>query len=84
MLAASGRATAVVPLRRRSKLFTDRVYIISSVGDYGVACYHIRTANDDKNTPASDVQYTLTLSSPATVYLDFWGGNAHAQMGFDE
>merc|ERR1719160_35157 len=79
---ASGRSIKVAdPAKVGDKVFTDRDYTFTSVGDYP-GCKYILGANDDKNTAASSVQWTLTVETPVDVYLDFWGGAAHEKLGF--
>ena len=60
-----------------SKPFTDRSYVFTNTGNYPSTCTFIRGPNDDKNTPSSSVQTTLEVPFPSTIYLDFWGGDAH-------
>jgi len=81
--AASGRDIEKIPVAANvgDQVFTDRNYKFTSVGDYS-GCTYIKGANDDKNTAASSTQWTLTVGMPVTVYLDFWGGAAHENLGF--
>ena len=37
----------------------------------------VQPAQDDKDTPADSVMWTLDVPVPVTVYLDFWGGDHH-------
>ena len=51
-------------------------------GSYPSNTQFICCSNDDKNEPADQVQTTLVVSGPVTCYLDFWGGEQHASLGF--
>ena len=57
--------------------FTDRKYHLTVVGNYPKECFFIRGANDDKDTLPHEVQTSIDVRFPATVYLDFWGGSVH-------
>ena len=39
--------------------------------------YYVQPANDDKNIASNTVMWTLNVPVPVTIYLDFWGGDAH-------
>ena len=62
-----------------SKPFTDRSYEFSSIGNYPSTCTFIRGPNDDKNTDPTSVQTILEVPFKSTIYLDFWGGDAHVE-----
>ena len=50
--------------------------------DAGEKAYFLKVSNDDKPTKAFVAQYTISTSQPMRVFLDFWGGDKHASMGF--
>jgi len=81
---SSGRAIEVlerVPAVG-DRTFTDRELTFLSLGDFaGQDMYYVRPPNDDKACEASSVMWTLTSPVDCTVYLDLWGGGAHAQCG---
>jgi len=82
----SGRSIELVDLPAvGGKVFTDRGYKFSDVaaGSYDPQCKFVLGPNDDKNTPAANVQWTLNVCSPVTVYLDFWNKEpAQDTLGF--
>ena len=83
--ATSYRKVEWVPYRDLgvgSLVFADRTYPFTSVSSYPSDCVFLRVSNDDKTTPGDQVQLRLTASRPVRVYLDFYGGPAHASMGF--
>ena len=60
--------------RPSAEVYTDRAsYFFNNLGDYGAHCSYVQGANDDKDTPAATVQFTLGVDCPVTVYLDLWG-----------
>ena len=91
VIAASGRRTEIV---RASDMgsgpFWDRPQYLWSDEDkeWAVAffkregAYFLKVCNDDKPTKADVAQYTISASQPMRVFLDFWGGDKHAKMGF--
>ena len=66
-------------LKVGDKVFTDRSYEFSSIGNYPSTCTFIRGPNDDKNTDPTSVQTILEVPFNSTIYLDFWGGDSHLQ-----
>merc|ERR1712227_329240 len=80
--ATSGRAMETVPyadLNIGSKIWFDRRYTFTNLGNYTNDCTFIRGSNDDKNTDKSVIQTILQVPFASTVYLDFWGGSVHLQ-----
>jgi hypothetical protein len=76
---ASGRAITVVPKAATNQdVFTDRNYKITSLGAFaGMDAFYIKPPNNDKDTAASSIMWTLQVNVPVKVYLDFWGGSPH-------
>ena len=63
--------------------FLDRPKLkLTSLGDYPQNTVFLRGYNDDKNTAAGRMQWCVVVDQPVVVYLDFWGGEDHASMGF--
>lgn len=83
---ASGRTATLVPyseLAVGSRVFHDRDYTFSNIGAYNENCLFTKVSNNDKNTPAANVQYSITLAGPSMVYLDFWNEHSrHTELGF--
>ena len=76
---SSGLSVEVVEqLAVGDMVYTDRSFDFTSIGSFDAQCQYIRGANNEKTTAAADVQWTLQVGCPVTVYLDFWGGAAHA------
>ena len=68
---------SVADLAIGSKVYTDREFKFSNVGNYAKTCIFVRGANDDKLTASTSVQTTLAVPFASTIYLDFWGGSEH-------
>ena len=47
----------------------------------GVEGTDIKAANNDKDMPADEAMWSLTVPTSVTVYLDFWGGDNHLEVG---
>ena len=77
----SGRAINVIPgiPALGDHPFTDRAYTFENMGTFADRpnTYYVQPAQDDKDTPADSVMWTLNVPVPVTVYLDFWGGDHH-------
>eukprot|EP00931_Biecheleriopsis_adriatica_P084171 TRINITY_DN5790_c0_g1_i1.p1 TRINITY_DN5790_c0_g1~~TRINITY_DN5790_c0_g1_i1.p1 ORF type:complete len:1136 (-),score=84.03 TRINITY_DN5790_c0_g1_i1:254-3661(-) len=74
---SSGNLIEAVPyssLTTSSFVFTDRTLTFADTGSYDADCFYIRGGNDDKDTAASSVQWTLGTNEDSIVYLDFWDG----------
>ena len=67
----------VTDLAVGNKVWMDRNYKFTNVGNYPKECVFIRGSNNDKNTKSSIVQTKIHITIPCTVYLDFWGGAGH-------
>ena len=69
--------TDVLPVSQidtSTAVFQDRDYVFSQVGAYENACYYLRSDNDVKSLPSTNVQWSFRSPWPSTVYLDMWGG----------
>ena len=81
---ASGRAINVIPgiPAVGDAPYTDRGYDFTTLSSFETMdAYYIQPANDDKNTPPNSVMWTLNVPVPVTIYIDFWGGDAHLATG---
>lgn len=64
-------------------LYTDAKDVkFLDVVQYDDTCVFVRGANADKDIHPGAVQWILRTEMPITVYVDFWGGDAHAAAGF--
>jgi hypothetical protein len=75
--AASGRAYRVATSFDVGEFtMTDRTYTFTSLGSFTESngFSYIRVANDDKDTPSDQLQYTLTSMVGFKVYLIYYNG----------
>jgi len=82
--ASSGRDAEMISysnLAIGDDVFFDRDYTFTNIGQYESDCYYLKGSNDDKNTPAAFTQWTIHTNFDCIVYLDFWGGQDHADRG---
>lgn len=73
-ISSSGRPIEVTCLPAvRGRCHLDRGYTFESLGGFArlPRCLYLFTSNNDRNTPASEVMWTVRSRVPVTVHLNF-------------